>query len=228
MKRLITAIAAFALLALSFAPAHAALPWGAPGNVTVANSEVSGATPTCTYSSTLFVCIEDMTANVTSLTLAGMTAGTYYTLIWMQDGTGSRTLTQSAITQATGGPAVPAIPSAANKYTAWVILATSATAATFVANYDNSPLWDSWNMTVAGAGTTVTAATIQAQTTVVAPGMTANNNCTAVFSNPDANYNKGLTMGCVPGTNSVVANIINPTAANATPTAGNILIRIAP
>lgn len=227
-RTLLSIVLGFTLALAGCAGAWAAVPWGAPGNVTVANSEVSGATPTCTYSSTLLTCIEDMTANVTSVTLAGMTAGTYYTIMFVQDGTGSRTLTQASITQATGGPALPAIPSTANTYTAWIIKATSASAATFVQNYDNVMLWDTWNMLQVGAGTTVTAATIQAQTAIVAPGMTANNNCSCVFSNPDANFNKGLTMGCVPATNSVTCNEVNPTAANATPTAGNIIVRIAP
>lgn len=227
MKKLLS-IVLFLTLALAGCTGAWAIPWGAPGSVTVTNSEVSGATPTCTYSSTLFVCIEDMTANVTSLTLAGMTAGTYYTIIFVQDGTGSRTLTQTPITQATGGMAIPAIPSAANTWTVWTIKATSASAATFVQNYDNATVFDTWNMQMTGAGTTVTAATIQAQTAIVVPGMTTNNMCGCNFSNPDANFNKGMTMSCVPGTNSVTCNEINPTAANATPTAGTINVRIAP
>lgn len=215
---------ATALALISVAPAGAALPWGAPGNVTVANAEVSGATPTCTYSSTLFTCIEDMTANVTSVTLAGMTAGTYYTLVFMQDGTGSRTLTQTSIT----GGSLATGTTAANKYDVWVIKATSATAATFIADYPNAPLWDVWNMAQAGNGTSVANATVQSQPTVVVPGMTANNSCSCVFTNPDANFAKGMSMGCTPLTNAVTCQEVNATAATATPTAGTIAVRIAP
>src|SRR5216684_6128551 len=77
----------------------AAVPWG---TATTTPLQVSGATPTCTYTATALACIENMSANVTSITLAGMTAGVQYTLVLMQDGTGSRTLAQTSVT---GAPA---------------------------------------------------------------------------------------------------------------------------
>lgn len=225
MKRLITALAAFALLALPFArPAHAAFPWGSSDP-----NEVSGATPTCTYSATSFFCIENMTANVTSVTLAGMTAGTYYAIAFVQDGTGSRTLAQTSITQATSGPAVPAIPSAANKWTVWYILATSASAATFVQNYDNVPLWDTFIAQQTGDGSPVANTASETPTAaLVVPGMTANNRCSAEYANPDANIKKGVFIRCIPSTNSIQAVETNPTAATITPTAATINVRIAP
>jgi hypothetical protein len=224
-RRIILAtLALIAALSLGVGPSQAAVPWGTAGNVTVANSEVTGNTPTCTYSSTLFVCISSMTGNVTSLTLAGMTAGTYYTFIPVQDGTGSRTLTQTSIT----GGALAAGTTGANQWDVWVIKATSATAATFVTDYPNGNLFDSWNMTTTLAANPVTAATYQTVTAIVAPGVTASNGCTCTYSAPDANFLKGMVMSCGTGTNAITCYAINPTATAATPSAGVVVVRIIP
>lgn len=210
----------FGLSSLSWA----ALPWSTSDPL-----EVSGATPTCTYTSTALACIENMTAPVTALTLAGMTAGTYYTLIWMQDGTGSRALTQASITQATGGPAIPAITTAANSYQAWVIKATSATAATFVASYDNVSLAPFWTATQASNGTAITGGTIQAQPTVVVPGMSVSHTCTCQAQTQPASWNTAVTLSCLPLTNALQCiEQANNGAVTITPTAVTINIRIQP
>jgi len=227
MNALRTAILSLGLVALSALPSWAAFPWSSADPL-----EVTGATPTCTYTTTALACIEKMTANVTSLTLAGMTAGTLYTIIWTQDGTGGRTLTQTPITQATGGLAVPAIPSGANAWTVWTIKATSASAATFVQNYDNSPLWDTWNQAgsgiVATAGTAVANGVTQAQTTLVVPGMTVNDYCQCMAQTLPATWQTGIQLACLPTTNGAACQEINPTAGSITPVAVNLNVRIFP
>ena len=216
---LLTALMAFGLSA----PALADLPWGS-----TAPLEVSGATPTCTYTSTALACIEDMTGNVTSVTLAGMTAGTYYTIVFMQDGTGSRTLTQASITQATGGLAVPAIPSTANQYTAWIIKATSASAATFVQNYDNVSLLPFFTATQTTAGTAVAPGAYQLQSTIVVPGMIAGSLCLYQAQTLPATWQTGIVAGCLSLTNAVQGVELNPTAGTITPAAVSANLRIIP
>ena len=212
------------VFALGFsAPAWANLPWGS-----TAPLEVSGATPTCTYTSTALACIEDMTANVTSVTLAGMTAGTYYTIVFMQDGTGSRTLTQASITQATGGLAVPAIPSTANQYTAWIIKATSASAATFVQNYDNVSLLPFFTATQTTNGTAVAPGAYQLQPTIVVPGMIAGSLCLYQAQTLPSTWQTGIIAGCLSLTNAVQGAELNPTAATITPAAVSANLRIIP
>lgn len=230
MKRTLISILASAVLTLAlWSPAHAAIPWST-GAGTGAPLQVTSTTPTCTYTATALACISLMSGNTTSLTLAGMTAKTYYTIIFVQDGTGSRTLTQSSITQATGGPALPAITTGANTYSVWVIQATSASAATFVANYDNTPLWDTWTTGAGIAGTGVAVAgttTVSALPSIVVPGMAATNVC---FCTEQAvvGVNTALTTQCIPGTNFVQCNWKNASAASVTATAATFNVRILP
>lgn len=213
-----------AALAVS-TPSWAAFPWAA-GAGTGAPLQVSGATPTCTYTATALACIEDMTANVTALTLAGMTAGTYYTIIWMQDGTGSRTLTQTAIT----GGSLASGTTAANKYDVWVIKATSASAATFVADYPNAPPWDSWTTGAGIAGTAVAAAgtaITQAIPTVVIPGLSASNVCRCE-TQAISGTNVALHTRCIPATNAAECVWQNESAASVTATTATFNVRIGP
>ena len=203
--------------------AHAGIPWGTTG----APLQQASATPTCTYTATALACIDKMGANVTSLTLAGMTAGTYYSIIWMQDGTGSRTLAQTAIT---GAPALSTAESAANGYAVWVIKATSASAATFVTDYDNAPLFGSWVDAVTtntGQAVAPTAAA-QAAPTIVAPGMTAANHCTVSPQGVPSSWQGGITLYCIPQTNAVQLEFVNASAATITATATAVNVRIAP
>jgi len=221
MNKIKSLVLSLILIAGFSAPAFAAFPWGS-----TAPLEVNGATPTCTYTATALACIEDMTAAVTSVTLAGMTAGDYYTIAFMQDGTGSRTLTQTSITQATGGPAVPAIPSAANTWTVWIIKATSATAATFVSNYDNAPIFKQFTAAQTSNGTAVAGGAMQAQPTIVVPGMTSANVCLCQPATLPATWQTGVTAGCLAETNAVQCEEFNPTAATITPTAVSVNIRL--
>lgn len=192
------------------------LPWGSTAPLNQA-----GATPTFTYTATALAGIENMTANVTSITLAGMTAGKYYTLILMQDGTGSRTLTQTSIT---GAPTLATVN--ANLYDVWLIKATSASAATFVRDYPNLGLWYIFAAQVTGSNSAVTTvAAAQAAPTVVAPGMSVNNNCSCVSSNPDAGALK-LGLSCVPLTNAAQCEYFNQSAGSITPTAATINVRL--
>lgn len=225
MNKIKTAFLSLALLAASVAPSLAALPWSA-GAGTGAPLQVSGATPTCTYTATALACIEDMTANVTSVTLAGMTAGSYYTLIFMQDGTGSRTLTQTSIT----GGSLATGTTGANQYDVWLIKATSASAATFVQDYPNAPLFDTWTNGAGTAGTAVAAAgtaITQAIPTVVIPGLAASNDCSC---NPQAiaGTNVALHTRCVPATNAATCYWQNESAASVTATTATFNVRIRP
>jgi hypothetical protein len=218
-KSLILSIAALALTAI---PAAAAIPWGTTG----APLQVSGATPTCTYTATALACIEDMTANVTSITLAGMTAGTYYSIILMQDGTGSRTLAQTSIT---GAPALSTAESAANGYAVWIIKATSASKASFVTDYDNAPIFADFKQAQTTAGTAVTGGTIQAQSTVVAPGMSAANACICDAQTLPASWQTAVSLACLPETNAVQCVIYaNNGVVTITPTAVSVNIRLLP
>ena len=222
MKALKSLALSLVLIAGLSISAFAAIPWGTTG----APLEVSGATPTCTYTATALACIENMTANVTSVTLAGMTAGQYYSIIFLQDATGSRTLTQASITQASGGPVIPAIPSTAATYTAWVILATSASAATFVAAYDNTPLFKQFVIAQTTNGTAVAGGTMQAQPTIVVPGMTAANLCVCGPQTLPATWQTGVVAACLPETNAIQCEEINVTAATITPTAVSVNLRL--
>lgn len=217
------AIAFLAAVSLS-APAYAAVPWAA-GAGTGAPLQVSGATPTCTYTATALACIEDMTANVTSITLAGMTANTYYTLILMQDGTGSRTLTQTSVT---GAPALTTAESAANGYAVWVIKATSASKAAFVVDYPNAPLFDSWTTGAGIAGTAVAAAgtaITQAIPTVVVPGLSASNDCSC-NTQAIGGTNVAIHTRCIPATNAAECVWQNESAASVTATTATFNVRI--
>lgn len=207
-------------------PSLAGIPWSA-GAGTGAPLQVSGATPTCTYTSTALACIENMTANVTSITLAGMTAGTYYSIILMQDGTGSRTLAQTAIT---GAPALSTAESAANGYAVWTIKATSASAATFIQDYANAPLFDVWTNGAGTAGTAVAAAgtaITQAIPTVVIPGMSASNVCSC-NTQAIGGTNVALHTRCIPATNAAECVWQNESAASVTATTATFNVRIAP
>lgn len=210
MKAIRSLLLALGFVAFLAAPSLAALPWGTTGPL-----QVTGATPTCTYTATALACIESMTANVTSITLAGMTAGTVYTLVLMQDGTGSRTLAQASVT---GAPALTTAESAANGYAIWTIVATSASAATFVADNSNGGLWDSFVQSQAiNTVTAAATATTAGAPTIVFPGMSATHSCTCT---PTTVTVGGVPMVCVGTTNVATCEFAN--AGAATPSEASI------
>lgn len=222
MNKIKTSILSLAVLLASVVPSFAALPWGS-----TAPLQQASATPTCTYTATALACIDKMGANVTSLTLAGMTAGSYYTMIWMQDGTGSRTLTQTAIT---GAPALSTAESAANGYAVWLIKATSASAATFVTDYDNAPLTNIFAQAVTtNTGQAVApTAFAQAAPTIVAPGASASSNCQVTSQGLPSSWQAGIVLYCIPSTNALVLDFVNPSAATITATATAVNVRLNP
>ena len=116
--------------------------------------------------------------------------------------------------------------SAANGYAVWTIVATSASAATFVADYDNASLAADFKAVQASNGTAVSSVTSQAQPTVVVPGLSASNTCSCVAQALPATWLTGVFLSCLPATNAAVCEITNPTAASITPTAVNINVRI--
>jgi hypothetical protein len=211
MKTLKSIALSFALILGLTSPSWALVPWGS-----TAPLQVSGATPTCTYTTTALACIEDMTANVTSITLAGMTAGTTYTLVLMQDGTGSRTLTQTSVT---GAPALTTAESAANGYAVWTITATSASAATFVSDYSNVSLTPVFFSANTSNGTSVSSGVMQGQGAIVAPGAAAATPCICTAQTLPATWQTGIALACLPATNSITCEEINPTAGSITPAA---------
>lgn len=212
MKTYIKTLFLAALMALGLsAPALAGVPWG-----TTAPLQVSGATPTCTFTATALACIENMTANVTSVTLAGMTVGTYYTVALMQDGTGSRTLVQTSIT---GAPALTAGESTANSYAVWIVQATSATIAAFVTDYSNVSLADTFISFTTSAGSAVATGVTQAQTAIVAPGASASTPCSCQAQTLPATWQTGIILQCLPATNTLTCEETNPTAGTITPAA---------
>lgn len=213
IKTLIVAIG----LTLIASSARAAVPWGTTGPL-----QVSGATPTCTYTATSLACVENMTANVTSITLAGMTAGVNYTLVLQQDGTGSRTLAQASIS---GAPALAAAESTANAYTVWTINATSASAATFVAAYSNAPLFDVYKAQFTTSGAVNAAGTTVSQGTAVFPGLTVNSECVCQPQTTPATWQTGVVIGCLPATNLATCQTSNASAGSITPAAVTMNVR---
>jgi hypothetical protein len=220
MNKLIKSLSLVLGLLLFTGTAHANLPWGS-----TAPLQVSGATPTCTYTATALACIENMTAPVTAITLAGMTAGTNYTLILMQDGTGSRTLAQASVT---GAPALVAAESAANGYAVWVIQATSASAATFVADYSNADLTGVFKSVITSNGSAIApAATASQSAAIVAPGVSAATACLCQAQTLPATWSTGIVLSCLPATNSVTCMATNEGPTNTfTPAAISINVRL--
>jgi hypothetical protein len=197
----------------------AVLPWGSTAPVTQ-----TGGTPTDTMTATALAAINVMTANVSSLTMAGMTAGTRYLVVWLQDGTGSRTLTQTAIT---GAPALTAAEKAANGYAVWLVSATSASAAAFLKDYPNRPMYDIYMSDLTTAGTAITGGTAQAQATMYIPGLTTSHGCIAVPNGAlDATWSTDFVRGCIPGTNVAQLSIVNPGGPTTTPSASVFHVRL--
>ena len=194
------------------------IPWGS-----TAPLQQSSATPTFTYTATALAGINQMTANETSLTLAGMTAGKYYLAIFVQDGTGGRTLTQTAIS---GAPGLLPSESGANQYAVWLIKATSASAATFVVDYPNRKLFDVWTSAINSAGTALSATATQAQTAQVVPGLANTNTCTCSPATLGSNWTTGISTFCVAATNSATCEIANAGAGTPTPAAVSLNTRI--
>src|SRR5271168_2219767 len=155
---------AFAL-ALPLA-AFAKVPWGAQSNGT-------GQSPVCTSFSTDPVCVVTLSTTQASVTISGGTAGSFYTLVWMENGTGGYPITlPTNLTAATSYGTLPsAIPTAANNWSVWVVQAVGATPTyQLVSTYDELPLNDVFTSTVATLGTAVTTGTYQLQPSVIVPG----------------------------------------------------------
>jgi hypothetical protein len=197
-------------------PPNFNVPWGT-------SSAIASAAPTCTSFATQPVCILNMTANISALTLSGDSGAALNhsaTLIFMQDGTGSRTLTvASTILSGT----LPAITTAANSYSVWVVQGTAAPY-TVVASYDNLPL-PGFATTQTSNGTAVAPGAAQAQPTVIVPGMTASNTCTCQAQTLPATWTSGITLACLPQTNAIQCEEINASGGTITPTPITLSIR---
>lgn len=207
-------VVGFGLSANATPPAAPKVPWG------TINVQTS-ATPTCTTFATSPVCILNMTANITAMTLSGVpaTPGHFATLIFQQDGTGSRTLTVASTVLAPGGnyTALPAITTAANSYSVWVVQG-SAAPYKVVAAYDNLPLSGTFYTTQTSNGTAVAPGAAQAQPTIVVPGMVAGSTCACQAQTLPATWLSGITLSCLPQTNAVQCVEINASGATITPT----------
>ena len=206
------------VFALSALNAHSALPWG-----TINNAATGTASPTCTSFASAPVCILDMTANITSLTISGdpgAASNHQATLIMQQDGTGGRVF-PSAIASMTGLLPSPA-STAANKYTAYVVqLNTTTNKFSVVGQYDNYPLTGfEFSTTQAAAAATIAPGATLAQSAIDAPGMAITNTCLCV---PQIST-QSVVLSCIPGTNTV--QCVEQNATNATVTATTVTLNV--
>lgn len=219
IKSFIVAAVLFALPAV----ANAGIPWGTVVNVT-------GATPTATTFTSAPVVIDTLSTTQTSLTISGGTAGSFYTLIVMQDGTGSRTFTPPTNVSAASffnGGVLPTVPSAANAYTVWVLQAVGATPTYQLVNaFDNLPLNNTFVSTQATLGTAVANGVTQSQGSVVIPGVTLATVPICQAQTTPATWQTGIALDAICGTNFCQCQEVNPTAATITPATVTLNIRI--
>jgi len=206
----------FALPAMAAVPANPQVPWG-----TISVQTPSAGAATCTTFATAPVCILNLTGNLSSLTISGTPAtagGAYATLIFMQDGTGSRTFTAPTnLTTSTSIPTLPAIPSTANQFTVWVVQKVGSNYQV-VGTYDNLNLSGTFLTTQTSNGTAVDHIAAQAQPTIVVPGMSASSTCLCQAQTLPSTWLTGITLTCLPETNAVQCVEINASGATITPT----------
>lgn len=214
MKTIKNLLLSIALLFVLVVPARADLPWGTVGNVT-------GSTPSPTSFTSAPVIIDLMTANTTMGALSGGTAGSFYTVILLQDGTGSRTFT--APSNLKNLPAsTPAAVTTANGYVAYVVT-PSGSNYNVVGEYDNPSLVNVFKSTFTSAGSAVAPVTAQTQASVVIPGLTVANTCVCEAQSTGATW-VATSLSCLPNTNFAQCVELNPSAATLTPTATTVNI----
>ena len=218
MKTIKNLLLSITLLFAFTATANAAIPWGT-------TQQVTGSTPSPTSFSSAPVIIDLMTGNTTMGSLSGGTAGGFYTIILEQDGTGSRTFTPP--TNFTGLPAsTPAAVTTANGYVVYIVQAVGANY-NVVSEYDNVNLADSYKVALATAGTTVAPNATQAQTAQYAPGVATTTACVCDPATYPATWQVGIFTECVPTTNTITCQVVNPDPTNThTPAAVSLNIRI--
>jgi hypothetical protein len=199
-----------------FRYAQASVPWGAV-NVAAPTASPTGNTYPCASFSSDPVCIVDMTTNVANLVLSGGTSGGNYTLVFMQDGTGGRTLTvPSNLVSGTTGVALPAIPSGANTYTVWTVQENSAGNYVVQGTFDNMNLSDVFSNTVTAPTSAITTAANLALTSVVLPGISTSNGCLCLPETWGTNEQKGISVQCIPTTNAATCQMTNASATTIT------------
>jgi len=207
-------------------PANPQVPWGAIAAPTATASPVAN-TYVCPSFATDPVCILNMTTNIAGLTVSGIPAtagGAYATIIFMQDATGSRTVTlPTNITTSTSVPTLPAIPSTASQFTVWVVQKVGSNYQV-VGTYDNLNLSGTFLTTQTSNGTAVDHITAQVQPTVLVPGMSAASTCSCQAQTLPATWLTGITLSCIPETNAVQCVEINASGATITPTVNTLTI----
>lgn len=213
--------------AMAAVPGNPVVPWGAIAVPTSTASPVANSYVCPSFASDP-VCIINMTSNVASLTVSGTPStpgGAYATIIFQQDGTGSRTLAlPTNITTSTSIPTLPAIPSAANTFTVWVLQKVGSNYQV-VGTYDNLNLSGTFITTQTSNGTAVAPGAAQVQPTVVVPGMTASSTCSCQAQTLPATWLSGIVLSCLPETNAVQCVEINPNgSATITPTVNTLNI----
>ncbi len=230
MRRLAIISALILLMARS---SFAAIPW----NATVTTVTPSAGAGTCTLPA---VCIFNLTGDLTSLTLSGGSAGSSYSLIFVQDATGGRSFTVP--TNLKGGPFVgtplPSIPSTANAWTVWVIFFDGVNYMLQGA-YDGLLIFDEYANTYQSLGTLIATRSLEREVrapstvSVIFPGMTPTSTCwcvpeldpgTTPHSLPTT-WQTGIQSMCIPDTNSVTCALQNPTAISITPVSDLLNIR---
>lgn len=216
MKTIRNLILSIALVFAFSVQASANVPWGTVSNLT-------GATPSPTSFTSAPVIIDLMTANTTMGALSGGTAGGFYTVILLQDGTGARTFTPPS--NLTGLPAsTPAAVTTANGYTAYVVELIG-TNYVVQGEYDNVSLASTFKTTFSSAGTAVAPVTAQTQASVVIPGLTVANTCICEAQTTGSTW-VATSLSCLPNTNFAQCVELNPSAATLTPTVATINVSI--
>jgi len=222
-KTIKSLILSIALLAAPSA-ALAKVPWGAVGAAS------TGASPVCTTFSTDPVCVVTLSTTTASITISGGTAGGFYTLILNQNGTGGYSAvlpTNVTAAASLNGGVIPAIPTAANGYTVWVLEAVGATPTYTLLNaYDNVNLNDVYTNTITTPTTALTTATVLALPTIIVPGVTVASGCLCQGQTQPATWQTGLQLTCLPETSAVQCIEMNPSATTITPSAIVVNVRL--
>ncbi len=224
-------IGALALVVLSVAAVYAAVPWPSGASIPSNVQNVTGSTPSPaafpTSTNVPGVIIDLMTGNTTMGALTGGITGNYETLIIEQDGSGSRTFTGPSTLK--GMPST--IPTAANSYTVCKLYydGTNYNVTPTGVCFDNLPLTNLYANVQSSAGTAIAPNATQAQTTLSVPGANANTPCSCTPQTYPATWQVGIATQCVPGTNTVICQVVNGDPTNThTPTAISLSVRLYP
>jgi len=204
--------------------ARASLPWGAISQPVATGSPVLN-TYVCASFSSDPVCLVAPTTNIAGLTLSGGTAGVSYTIIFMQDGTGSRLLTVPSNLVANTGQTLPALTTAANSWTVWVVTLNSSAQYVVQGTFDNLDLSKDFVTTATMPTTGIAVKATLAMAGVTLPGITTANGCLCLPETWGTNAQTGLSVQCIPTTNTATCQLVNGTATGIVPDSEVLQVR---